>query len=294
MDIDTDRSRFTRLDNIVQHGQMTITSSLRSLQSIARHCKSNALDESDHASVSASEAFYSCLSGMSSKSSFRLNMTSERLPTFYPENYTVDERIQSEVFVFAKLRARYAGVLADQNWLHFAVAARRWRRFSFYLVYSGLLETGLAEKIRYGRNETVVQLPRSIAQLPRETFHHTDLEQSAPPSATGNFSADTNKGVMYANHIFVSTHRVIIEMVEDLGCPQFLESERIVVRRMNPGRLEVPVEGRLLYQHIMPFMRYNAIQDTNNLNMFARQLRASYQLRDRQSVCTLEGMVLDD
>lgn len=105
---------------------MMILSSLKNPQRRAHHRKSNLYNESDHASAaSGSEAFYSCIPEMSSLSSIQLSIAFECSSNFYPEKYTMDERIQSDVFVLAKLRAWYNGVRSDLYWLHLAKPARR-------------------------------------------------------------------------------------------------------------------------------------------------------------------------
>jgi len=293
-----ERSRLTKLENVVQLGQMTILKSLKSLQSRARRRRKDKSVEIDHASESSeSEAFYSCQSELSSKSSVQLNMTFERLSTFYPEKYTVDARIQSDVFVFAKQRARYAGVVTDLYWLHVAESARRWRRLSFFAINSGLLETSLSQIIPYGRNERVIEIPRSAAQLLRETIQHADLDESITSSRSGNITATrtfSNKAAIFPHDVYLSTYRGIKEMFEDLGCPQYLESELIVIGRSSPSRLNVLVEGRRMHHNMLPFGHFDASADSDGLDILVRQLRACYLLRDRQTLLPLEGIVVDD
>ncbi|MCJ1323579.1 hypothetical protein MMC10_000240 [Thelotrema lepadinum] len=85
----------------------------------------------------------------------------------------------------------------------------------------------------------------------------------------------------------------ILQDIEDLGCPQFLESEVITEARITSSRFDVLVENRRCIERKAPFTTAG-MQGANGFNDFVDDLKLYNSIRGCSRVAEFVGVVLDD
>ena len=91
----------------------------------------------------------------------------------------------------------------------------------------------------------------------------------------------------------LTDEEMMLRDIDDLGCPQYLQSEVIVTKRKGLYTYKVRVESKPCIEYKMPFAGAREPGD-NGVKDFFSNLKRLYSLRHCQNVVKFVGVVLDD
>ncbi|KAI9788276.1 MAG: hypothetical protein M1833_003022 [Piccolia ochrophora] len=264
----------------------------------------DAVDKNSCTSDDSEDTFHSCVSTLrlavasASKSRMGLDSILERSSSFLPEQYTVDTTLKSNLFVAGRISTRNM----DKYFFYFTQTSRLWHRVTLTVTGRGGLKDALASVVPPYRTSLVIDFPRNVEQwLSRylQTLqlyesvtlleHHVNTEhQICLADSSLSVSEDASEKETY-------DALKLVQSVESLGCPQYLESEIIVLSRDFFESYQVLVEGQLYLKKPIPFTRLGHFEgDGASMPSYMREIATLHHMRDTPGVVRFEGVILDD
>ena len=229
----------------------------------------------------------------------------EGLSSFFPEKYTAQGLFDDPLAVMGM--AQSGKTTLDQEvkfYLIYSEDPRKWRRIILCATVKDI-----TEQSHFNQLSVSDALDHSLKLLPGN-FHlrickllsTTDLFNSVTSisldvieSTSGQIFFDIASVIVREDDEEVQMCREdkILQDVEDLGCPQYLECEIIVQGRLSTSSYAVLVEGQRCIERKFPFAS-SGKGDGNEVHNFVKDMKLSYSLRDCQGVARFVGIVLDD
>ncbi|KAL9630872.1 MAG: hypothetical protein Q9164_006199, partial [Protoblastenia rupestris] len=285
----------------------------------ALHSNTNALMRGgssilDHETIrdgdsSTNDKFFDCRSTISTLkgdhaiSSGSPNGYFESTSSFYPEQYSTGGLFHDPIFVFAIMQSE-EDYRTQKHFLMYAETPRRWRRIIVSTTFTAVQDRSAIPRIlapdNYEGSPKV--LPPGLGSqlsslLPRlELFNSvTSLSLSTVEDGKRQMIIDSRRIAILEDHkeIDMSNEDEVLESIEDLGCPQFLESEVIVKSRISSTYYMAWVECRPCIERKAPFVKAGT-QSENGYRDFFGDLKKINSLRGCAGVAEFIGVVLDD
>ena len=264
---------------------------------------------------SSSEEFYDCISRLSTGDADSIAAKSRRIfhgspdgcfeksSSFYPEQYTMQGLFSNPIFVFAITQSeRYDST--QKYFLTYAETPRKWRRVILTATctrsykYSATLGVSASNEIDDVCKTLSEPLRNQLSMiLPQLDLYKsvTNLSLSFDENESGQIVGDSIRMNVAKDllEIEMSNEDRIMRDIEDLGCPQFLESEVIVRSRMSTSCFMVLVESRACTEQQAPFASIKK-RGRNAFCDYFEDLKSLYSLRGCNGIAAFIGVVLDD
>ena len=224
---------------------------------------------------------------------------------FFPEQYTLISRFTKEATVVAMVERAYTSTYRLQKYfLIYAETPRNWRRVTVSATiitasqnsaFSGIASLDVVE-------EACRTLPGNLqSQLERVLRSKRLLETVTNVSLIITEDASRQFGIDAANvgitedleEVRLSNEETILQDIEHIGCPRFVQSNVIVRSRKNSHNYIVQVESRFYIEQKLPFAGAG-LQDDDGVSDFHNDLKLLHSLRDCRGVVKFAGVVLDD
>ena len=225
--------------------------------------------------------------------------------TFVGEQYTVETMLGEPAAVVAINEIRCSSIQRLQRYfLIYAEAPRLWRRVTVSATilkssqYSIDLEVVALDLIF----PTYKTLPGNLqfqlqALLKNLTLLETvtKISLTIAEHSTGNCTIDTPSVVVSEDldESYINNEEEMLRDVEHMDCPQYLQSEVIVRRRMDAVTYIAQVESRPCMERKMPFSGAG-LPGENGSKRFWQDLKLAKTLYECDSVIDFMGVVLDD
>ncbi|OBT78235.1 hypothetical protein VF21_03018 [Pseudogymnoascus sp. 05NY08] len=253
-------------------------------------------------SIETMSTFYSCLSEVTSHGP---DSFFECSSTFFPEVYSVEGFYSTRIAVLSVLTFNGPNATKiNKYFLLYAQTPRKWCRvtISMYIENNPRQREITQELGRQGLDSTLKHLPTPLHNefesfLPTIQFYDSVTSVSVYLEDHGNSHVTFNQdeATITEDEQEKPTTRPedFVCSIEDLGCPQFLESEVVVLRHMLSSLFLVRVEGKECLEKKKPFSTPGKPYD-DGVEIFYKELQALYCVRESKRVLDFIGVVLDD
>lgn len=253
-------------------------------------------------SVETMSTFYSCLSAVTSRGP---DSFFECSSTFFPEVYTVEGFYSTRIAVLSVLAFNEpSATKMNKYFLLYAQTPRKWCRVTISMhIEDNPRQREITQVLgTQGLDSTPKHLPAPLHHefesfLPTIQFYDTVTSVSVHLEAHANSHITFNQGeaTITEDEQERPTTRPedFVCSIEDLGCPQFLESEVVVLHHMLSSLFLVRVEGKECLEKKKPFSTPGKPYD-DSVEIFYNELQALYCLRESKRVLDFVGVVLDD
>lgn len=225
--------------------------------------------------------------------------------TFLPERYNLDNIFDGAVtFVAINSLQLTSPHRAFKAFLFYSRTPRTWQKVTVTAtvvsscqrsVFSGAVwaDTGMVGAFPMQRD--LENQMRSVLKSKPLLETVTSLSLTIAEDSFGKITVDTSSTVVEEDldeSQMIDEQRVLQD-IDDIGCPQFLESEVIVLRRRAVYEYVVHVESQKCVETKVPFGRAGLPGD-NKLRDFINCLKQRFILQGCKNVTKFIGVVLDD
>ena len=234
--------------------------------------------------------------GLSGSPDYKL----ERMPSFYPEQYTTEDLFSDPIFVVAMLPSRQDH-RTHNYYLMYAETPRRWQRVIVSATFFGISNSeSLLRGVIPDNNEGVCKtLPltfrKSISSVLAglQLFGSmTRINLSFPD--TLNLTSPLNIEAMEdSSEVGMCDQEEILQYIEDRGCTQYLESEVFVESRIASTWYKVRVKSQVCTERKVPFATAG-LGVENGFRDYMNDLKLLKAVQGCSGVSKFIGVVLDD
>ena len=224
----------------------------------------------------------------------------ERMPSFYPEQYTTDGLFSDPIFVVAMLPSRQDH-RAHKYYIMYAETPRRWQRVIVSATFFGISnsERGLRGVVSDNDELVCKTLPlkfrKSISSVlaDLQLFSSiTRINLSFPD--TLNLTNPLNiEAVEDSSEVGMCNQEEILQYIEDRGCTQYLESEVSVESRIASTLYKVKVKSQICTERKVPFATAGS-GVKNGSREYMNDLKLLKAVQGCSGVSKFIGVVLDD
>ena len=267
--------------------------------------------EQDHDDM---EMFYECVSTLPAhgQSSSLTNDYSilegspqyyfESRSSFFPEQYFMQSVVTESTVVLAMIQAK-SSHLQYMYFLLYAENPRQWRKITVSATFSHVKASGEALQVSVSDSDdgNCKLLPRAIQNVLEplldrlEIFYSvTSISLSLKEDDCGHIVLDSPAIEVCENTLEVQTSNEdrILQEIEHLACPQFVEPDIVVLSRMSSSTYHVLAGIRKCIEQKAPFATAGKHGD-NGFKDFCRDLKFLHSLYDCAGVVKFIGVVLD-
>ena len=225
----------------------------------------------------------------------------ETSPSFYPEQYVTKGLFSDPVFVFAITQSEQNNQI-PKYFLAYAETPRRWRRILMPVTWKSTCDQpdfchGISpDNFELAHKSLPAELVRPLStKLPElDLFDSvTRLFLTLGADDAGQIVINNAETTQDLWEIKRSGEGQILDDIEDLACPQFLESEIIVKSRVSSTCYLVQVESRTCIERKAAFATAG-IRPENGFLEFFHDLKLLCSVRGCTGVAEFVGVVLDD
>lgn len=222
---------------------------------------------------------------------------------FYPEQYTLDDRLNDRLTVQAMIQSQ-----EDEHTrkllITYAQSRREWRR----VVVSAAFRTGPTHPefqctLRGGHEFWPGILPKPMSIILNDLLSGLDLFASIThvslplmiEDEPGELTVDVDgvRAVEDHQEVALCNDDQILQDIEDMNCAVFLESEVVVKWQISVSRFEVLVRSQTCTERKAPFPSASG-PGRDSFQEFCDDIRMLARLRGCQGVVQFVGVVLDD
>lgn len=269
---------------------------------------------SSYAGSDASDIFFDCISRFSedfsdasvkrlqAKFSGNPDYFLEANPTFYPEQYIMSDTFKGIASIVSmtelgststyRLR-KYFLMYAEspRSWLRVTVLARIFicRQQSAFSAFETLDVLGMGYRTLPFQNQLETLL-KSEPLL--DTVTNLSIRVAEEESGEIVIDSDTVSVAEDTEQIQMSNETAMMRDIDDMGCPQFLQSEVIVLLRFSTYTYIVQVESQLCLEEKLPFA--TGSEGGHETEDFYNDFKTLYSLPECKYVSKFVGVVLDD
>ena len=224
----------------------------------------------------------------------------ERMPSFYPEQYTTEGLFSDPIFVVAMLPSRQDH-RTHNYYIMYAETPRRWQRVIVSATFFGISksERGLRGVASDDEDAVCKTLPltfrKSISSVlaDLQLFSSiTRINLSFPD--TLNLTRPLNiEAVEDLSEVGMCNQEEILQYIEDRGCTQYLESEVSVESRIASTLYKVKVKSQICTERKVPFATARS-GVKNGSREYINDLKLLKAVQGCSGVSKFIGVVLDD
>lgn len=263
----------------------------------------------------ASDIFFDCISRFSddlsdasvkrlqAKFSGTPDYVLEASPAFYPEQYIMSDTFKGMASIISMTELESAGTYRLRKYfLMYAESPRSWLRVT---VLARIFIC--SQRSAFSSFETLDVLGMGYRTLPfqnqleallgSESLFNTvtslSIRVAEEESGEIAIDPDTVKVAEDIEQIQMSNEVAMLWDIDDIGCPQFLQSEVIVLLRFSTYTYVVQVESQLCLEEKLPFASSGS-EGKNETEEFLEDLKKLYSLPECKHISKFVGVVLDD
>ena len=226
----------------------------------------------------------------------------ESSPLFYPEQYTTEDLFDDQFSVHATIQWQ-EDTRVQKLFITYAQARRRWRRIVVSATFLTNSRDSLFPYSVYDDRDLFSKaLPKRVYVILNSLLPGLELYDSITHLSLPLLQDDS--GVLTSDYDGTETSEDSLEIarcdedqilqdINDMGCPTFLESEVVTRSRMTATRFVAFVESTMCMERKVPFPSA-AAQGRNGFQGFYHDLKLLHSLRGCQHYVQLIGVVLDD
>ena len=269
----------------------------------------------DSGNSQAFDIFYDCISRFSMEdlatSVDRLNVNFSGSPryhfetssAFFPQQYATESLFSEPLIAFAITKSSQH-LYTQDYYLLYAKTPQQCLRVTISATFHNLKEQSVILQASTARNldRSYRPLPRAFQDAMNKILPFVEFYASVTKISLGLWEDCAGKLVIDPQNIRVAEDRAEIEMsdevrmlqdIDDLGCPQYLASEIIMISRLTTSSFRVLAEGRMCVEQKMLFATDGAEGENGFLAVF-NDLKRLNSLRGCPGVVEFNGVVLDD
>ena len=262
--------------------------------------------------------FFDCISRFSgtsaSSTSFRRlranfsgspNYVLETSSTFLPEQYSLGYKFNGAVeLISVKELESTAMNRSQKSFFMYAESPRLWRRVTVTATIITSCEQSALPKgsqIEFNSARSFWWLPEfrdpleKLLKSKKLLSTVTSLSLTVVEDTSGNINFDTasTEATEDLEESQTVDDQLALHEIDDMGCPQFLESEVIPLESIHFYRYTVVAESQKCLEYKMPFVGASR-PSANRVKDFITSLKEHFLLRGSKSVPEFVGVVLDD
>ena len=223
----------------------------------------------------------------------------------YPEQYTLEGCFNEWMFALAVMLSR-EDHRTVKYFLTYAETPRRWQRVIVYITFHEVSERSNILQVAIPDSRgTIFLLPSAVQTLLRTLLPCIELNKSVTKlcvslreDAEGDFIVNSDEIKVTEDDLEVqnSNEKRLLEDIDAMNCPKFVESEVVVQWRIQTSRYKAYIKSepsQPCVERKVPFASAgrpgeNAYQD------FLDDIKFHIALRDCKSIVKFMGIVLDD
>lgn len=230
----------------------------------------------------------------------------EMSSTFFPEQYTPDGPFNERTAVLSMVELGLReGTRLDKYFLLFAKTPRHWQRVTVSASFTNTTFQGTSiASVSAGQTleHSYKTLPGAVQPLLEgllvsselfESVTNVSIDLQVQDSGQVGFDPARARLAEDVEEARVCETSRYLQDIEDIGCPQFLESEIVIYFRISSSSYLVLAESQVCIERKMPFAGIDA-SDGNALEAFIDDMRLLHQLRACEGVAGFVGVVVDD
>ena len=230
------------------------------------------------------------------------NYLLETSPSFYPEQYDM---------AFPDMMMSVSAILPLPNhprtqryFVTFQEKARKWQRviilanFEHFRDPSAMIQVSAVANISLGWRDIPERLELALQRIVREIRNFgsvTNVSVDLKENETGQIAADMTRLEKAENLLerHMSDENKILQEIEHLGCPQFVESQVVFKGQLSCYRYRVWVGDRDFTECKVPFASAG-LQGENLFDDFVDEVKRLTSLRGCGGIVQFVGVILDD
>ena len=230
------------------------------------------------------------------------NYLLETSPSFYPEQY--DTTFPDKMTSISAILPLPSHPRTQRYFMTFQEKARKWQRviivatFEYFRDPSAMIQVSAEANIRLGWRDIPERLELPLQRLVREIHNFgsvTSVSVNLKENETGQITADTTRLEKVENMLErqMSNENTILQEIEHLGYPQFVESQVVFKAQLSCYRYKVWVGDRDFTECKVPFASAG-LQGENLFDDFTDEVKRLTSLRGCKGIVQFLGIILDD
>ena len=230
------------------------------------------------------------------------NYLLETSPSFYPEQYAT--AFPDRMMSISAILPLPSHPRTQRYFVTFQEKTRKWQRVIIVATFenfrdpSAMIQVSAIANLRLSSRTIPERLKTPLERLVREMENFgsvTNVFVNLGENENGQIAADMTR-VQKAENILerhMSNENKILQDIEHLGCPQFVESQVIFKAQLSCYRYKVWVGDRDFTECKVPFASAG-LQGDNRFDEFADEVKRLTSLRGCRGIVQFLGVILDD
>ncbi|KAK0515444.1 hypothetical protein JMJ35_001478 [Cladonia borealis] len=230
------------------------------------------------------------------------NYLLETSPSFHPEQY--DTAFPDRMMSISAILPLPSHPQTQRYYVTFQEKTRKWQRVIIVATFenfrdpSALIQVSAIANLRLASRIIPERLQTPLQRLVREIENFgsvTNVFVNLRENENGQIAADMTR-VRKAENILerhMSNENTILQEIEHLGCPQFVESQVIFKSQLICYRYKVWIGDRDFTECKVPFASAG-LQGDNLFDEFADEVKRLTSLRGCSGIVQFLGVILDD
>ena len=232
----------------------------------------------------------------------RPNYLLETSPSFYPEQF--DTAFPDRMMSISAILPLPSHPRTQRYFITFQEKARKWQRVIIVATFenfrdpSAMIQVSAVANLRLNWRTIPELLKRPLQKLVREIENFgsvTNVFVNLRENENGQIVADMTRVHKAENMLerHMSNENKMLQDIEHLGCPQFVESQVIFRAQLSCYRYKVWVGDRDFTECKIP-LASAGLQDDNLFDDFTDEVKRLTSLRGCRGIVQFLGVILDD